>query len=37
MIKWLPGYGDTDRPNPDGDPDGPSYDERVPDAVAPRG
>ena len=37
MIKWLPGYGDTDRADPDGDPDGPSHDERLSDAVAPRG
>jgi len=36
MIKWLPGYGDTDRPGPDGDPGGPTHDERLSDAVAPR-
>jgi len=36
MIKWLPGYGDTDRADPDGDPDGPSHDERLSDALAPR-
>ena len=37
MIKWLPGYGDTDRAGPDGDPDGPGHGERLSDAVAPRG
>ena len=37
MIKWLPGYGDTDRAEPDGDPDGPSYDEHLSGAVAPSG
>ena len=37
MIKWLPGYGDTDRVSPDGDPDSPSHDECLSDAVAPRG
>jgi predicted unusual protein kinase regulating ubiquinone biosynthesis (AarF/ABC1/UbiB family) len=36
MLKWLPGYGDTDRTDPDGDPDGPSHDERLSDALAPR-
>ena len=37
MIKWLPGYGDTNGAGPDGGPDGPAHDERLPDAVAPRG
>ena len=36
MIKWLPGYGDTNGAGPDGDPDGPGYDERLSDALAPR-
>ena len=35
MIRWLPGYGDTDRAGPDDDPDGPSHDECLSDAVAP--
>jgi predicted unusual protein kinase regulating ubiquinone biosynthesis (AarF/ABC1/UbiB family) len=37
MIKWLPGYGDTNGAGPDSEPDGPGHDERLPDAVAPRG
>ena len=36
MIRWLPGYGDTDSAGPDSDPDGPGHGERLPDAVAPR-
>ena len=36
VIKWLPGYGDTDWASPNGDPDGPSHDEQLSDAVAPR-
>jgi predicted unusual protein kinase regulating ubiquinone biosynthesis (AarF/ABC1/UbiB family) len=35
LIRWLPGYGDTDSAGPGGDPDGPGHDERMPDAVAP--
>ena len=37
VIKWLPGYGDTDQAAPGGGPDGPARDERLPDPVAPRG
>src|SRR5215471_18650040 len=36
VIKWLPGYGDTDWASPNGDPEGPSHDEQLSDAVAPR-
>src|SRR5215475_5766418 len=36
VIKWLPGYGDTDWAGRGGDPDGPSHDEQLSDAVAPR-
>src|SRR5262249_7498226 len=35
VIKWLPGYGDTDWANPNGAPDGPSHDEQLSNAVAP--
>jgi hypothetical protein len=35
VIKWLPGYGDTDWASPNGDPDSPSHDEQLSDAVAP--
>ncbi len=28
MIKWLPGYGDTNGAGPDGEPEGPGHDER---------
>ena len=35
VIKWLPGYGDTDRAAPDSDPDGPGHGERVSGAAAP--
>jgi len=37
MIKWLPGYGDTDRAGPGGEPGGPGHGERLSGAVAPRG
>jgi predicted unusual protein kinase regulating ubiquinone biosynthesis (AarF/ABC1/UbiB family) len=36
MIRWLPGYGDTDPAGPDSEPDGPGQGERLPRAVAPR-
>jgi hypothetical protein len=36
VIKWLPGYGDSDWAGPNGDPDGPSHDEELSDAVPPR-
>jgi predicted unusual protein kinase regulating ubiquinone biosynthesis (AarF/ABC1/UbiB family) len=36
VIKWLPGYGDTDWVSPNGGPDGPSHDEQLSDAVVPR-
>jgi predicted unusual protein kinase regulating ubiquinone biosynthesis (AarF/ABC1/UbiB family) len=36
LIKWLPGYGDTDWASSNGDPDGPSHDEQLSDAAAPR-
>jgi hypothetical protein len=35
VIRWLPGYGDTDWASPNGHPDGPSHDEQLSDAVAP--
>ena len=35
VIKWLPGYGDTDWFSPNGKPDGPGHDERLSDVVAP--
>jgi predicted unusual protein kinase regulating ubiquinone biosynthesis (AarF/ABC1/UbiB family) len=37
LIKWLPGYGDTDSAGPDGEPDGPGQGERLSGAIAPRG
>jgi len=37
VIKWLPGYGDTDSAGPDGEPDGPGQGERLSGAIAPRG
>jgi predicted unusual protein kinase regulating ubiquinone biosynthesis (AarF/ABC1/UbiB family) len=37
MIKWLPGYGDTDWYRPGDDPDGPGHDEQLSGVVAPRG
>ena len=36
LIKWLPGYGDTDWASSNGDPDGPTHDEQLSDAAAPR-
>jgi predicted unusual protein kinase regulating ubiquinone biosynthesis (AarF/ABC1/UbiB family) len=35
VIKWLPGYGDTDRAARRGGPDGPGHDERLSGAAAP--
>ena len=32
VIRWLPGYGDTDRAGPGADPDGPAHDDRLPGA-----